>query len=117
MAPLHRRKCGRAQGEIDSEHHSGGSEPQLRSFAATGGLCLLRTLSRNLPVIDRRELLWGAAVGTAIMSSSSASACSYMQYEDDEWGSKLIKYLKRGKTKDLDGLFQDFSSLVVFDPR
>lgn len=66
-------------------------------------------------MIDRRDLLRGAAVGLTVLSTSSASACSYAEYEDDLWGSRLIEYLESGRQGDLEGLFQDFTTLVAFD--
>ena len=64
--------------------------------------------------MERRDLLRGLTLCTAISSASFASACSYASYEDDEWGAKLVKYLRDGKPESLSGLFKDFSTLVSF---
>ena len=65
-------------------------------------------------MIERRDLLRGVAVGATLLSVSSASACSYATFEDDTWGQKLIKYFRTGRSGDLDGLFQDFTTMVTF---
>ncbi|MGH6786229.1 MAG: hypothetical protein ACREBO_05320 [Novosphingobium sp.] len=66
-------------------------------------------------MIERRDLLRGVAVGTVLASAHIVSACSYAEYEDDDWGGKLIAFFQSGETSRLDNLFRDFSTLVTFD--
>lgn len=66
-------------------------------------------------VIERRSLLRGIAIGTALASTHTVSACSYATFEDDDWGNRLIAFFQTGDTLKLKNLFQDFSTLVTFD--
>lgn len=66
-------------------------------------------------MIERRTLLRGLAVGAMIASSQSVSACSYAEFDEDEWGKRLIVFLRNGDKKLLDSFFKDFSTLVAFD--
>ncbi len=66
-------------------------------------------------MIERRDLLRGVAVGAVLASAQVVSACSYAEYEDDDWGNKLISYFRTGEVTRLDKLFHDFSTLVAFD--
>lgn len=64
--------------------------------------------------MERRDLLRGIALCATISSASFASACSYASFDDDEWGARLINFLRGGDPKTLDGLFKETSTLVSF---
>jgi hypothetical protein len=66
-------------------------------------------------VIERRTLLRGVAVGAALASAQTVSACSYATYENDDWGDRLVAFLRTGDVSKLDNLFQDFTTLVAFN--
>ncbi len=66
-------------------------------------------------MIGRRTLLGGVAVGAALASAQAVSACSYATYEQDDWGGRLVAFLRTGDVSKLDNLFQDFTTLVAFN--
>ncbi len=66
-------------------------------------------------MIDRREILRGVALATALTAAQSVSACSLAEYDDDNWGDKLIDFFQTGSALALDDLFRDFTTLVTFD--
>jgi len=65
--------------------------------------------------MDRRDVLRGFAVGALLASSQSASGCSPAEFEEDDWGERLVAFLRTGDDDLLDGLFADYSTLVAFD--
>jgi hypothetical protein len=66
-------------------------------------------------VIERRDILRGAAVTVSLLSAQAVSACSLATFEADTWGQKLIRFLKDGDASILTELFKDHSTLVAFD--
>jgi hypothetical protein len=66
-------------------------------------------------VIGRRTLLRGVALGAALASAQTVSACSYATYEEDDWGGRLIAFFRTGDVSKLDNLFQNFTTLVAFN--
>lgn len=68
-------------------------------------------------MIDRRSALAGIVGAIAASSSRRASACEYVEWEDDHWGEKLIAYFRRGDEALLKGLFRPDCSLVTFEKR
>jgi hypothetical protein len=69
-------------------------------------------------MINRRSALAGILVGAIAASGSSrASACEYIDWEDDHWGEKLTAYLRAGDEAHLKGLFRPNCSLVCFEKR
>lgn len=66
-------------------------------------------------MLRRRDVLRGAAVLATLTSAQPLSACSYVDYEEDTWGRRLIRFLQNGDASALGDLFKDYSTLVAFE--
>ncbi len=66
-------------------------------------------------MIKRRDLMKLGTVSAGVCLTSMASACSFVEYTDDEWGAKLIKFFKSGNATDIEGLLAKGCHLVAFE--
>ena len=67
-------------------------------------------------MIGRRGAMKALAVGAVISFAQGVSACSFAEYQDDDWGNLLIRFFKTGNDQLLAEALQDFSTLVSFSP-
>jgi hypothetical protein len=66
-------------------------------------------------MLERRDLLRGTAALATLASAQVLPACVFPVYEDLGWSRRLVRFLKDGDEAALDGLFEDYSTLVAFN--